>query len=208
MQYKYKFSYAAILLTLICAPLPASAQDADSPIATNPILSQASDMADETLDMQTLPGPKKLPPAENFVLAVAPAGLLFASFDSNSNYSVDQQELFTGQSRAFVAADKNGNKTLTVFELNSWRERALGNADAAPRMIAFDSNYDQKITRAEFNHALTNMFGLLDKNEDGTADYSELLRKVNMPKRGERIARTPRSDMDGQRTGQDRRQRG
>ncbi|MGB0907988.1 MAG: EF-hand domain-containing protein [Maricaulaceae bacterium] len=182
-------SMAGALAAILALSTPALAQTLpdDGPIATNPVPDiktdiKAASAADE-LSLETLPEAKRRPLSENKVQAIGPAGLLMASFERSGDYSISREEFNAGQSRAFTAADENGNGALTLFELNRWREAALGREDAAPGMIAFDSNYDQRITQTEFAQALMGAFRIMDKDEDGALSFAELLRDVRLPTR-------------------------
>lgn len=117
------------------------------------------------------------------VTSVGAGAMLFASFDTNADYRVSEAEFIAGRRQAFNAADKDKSKTLNLFELEDWREAALGSLDAAPGNLAFDKDYDQRITRAEFDHALNYVFNAGDKNEDGVLAFSELVKVFEMPRR-------------------------
>lgn len=136
------------------------------------------------------------------ITSVGAGAMLFASFDTNTDYSINQIEFAAGRTQAFNAADKDNSKTLSLFELEDWREAALGSLDAAPGNLAFDKDYDQRITRAEFDHALGFVFNVSDINNDGILAFSELVKVFEMPRRPiieeqdsiERINRQSRND--------------
>jgi len=117
------------------------------------------------------------------ITAVGAGSMLFASFDSNADYEVNNTELAAGLTKAFNAADKDKSKALSLFELEDWRAAALGSLDAAPGNLAFDKDYDQRVTRAEFDHALGYVFKTGDKNDDGVLAFSELVNVFEMPRR-------------------------
>lgn len=134
--------------------------------------------------------------------------MLFASFDTNTDYKINSTEFAAGRTQAFNAADKDNSKTLSLFELEDWREAALGSLDAAPGNLAFDKDYDQRVTRAEFDHALNYIFKVGDKNDDGDLAFSELVKVFEMPRRPivekkedpiERINRQSRHDQQRRR---------
>jgi len=54
--------------------------------------------------------------------------------------------LTSGLAKAFKSADKDDSTTLSLFELEDWREAALGSLDAAPGTLAFDKDFDQRVT--------------------------------------------------------------
>ena len=117
------------------------------------------------------------------ITSVGAAAMLFASFDTNADYSINEVEFAAGRMKAFKAADKNNSNTLSLFELEDWREAALGSLDAAPGNLAFDKDYDQRITQAEFDHALSFVFNAGDKNDDNVLAFSELVKVFEMPRR-------------------------
>jgi len=117
------------------------------------------------------------------ITSVGAGAMLFASFDTNADYAINDLEFAAGRTQAFNAADKDKSKTLNLFELEDWREAALGSLDAAPGNLAFDKDYDQRVTRAEFDYALGYVFKAGDKNEDGVLAFSELVKVFEMPRR-------------------------
>jgi len=123
------------------------------------------------------------------ITSIGAGAMLFASFDTNTDYSINQVEFAAGRTQAFNAADKDSSKTLSLFELEDWREAALGSLDAAPGNLAFDKDYDQRVTRAEFDHALGFVFKAGDKNDDGILAFSELVKVFEMPRRPVRESR-------------------
>lgn len=163
-----------LLLTalLLCAVSTAA-------LATDPLLE------DEDL-VEELPNKKLERRGERIkgpITSVGAGALLFASFDTNTDYSINDVEFAAGRAQAFNAADKDKSNTLSLFELEDWREAALGSLDAAPGNLAFDKDYDQRITREEFDYALTYVFKAGDKNDDGLLAFSELVKVFEMPRR-------------------------
>ena len=142
------------------------------------------------------------------ITSVGAGALLFASFDTNTDYAVNEVEFAAGRTQAFNSADKDNSKTLSLFELEDWREAALGSLDAAPGNLAFDKDYDQRVTRAEFDHALGFVFKAGDKNKDGILAFPELVKVFEMPRRSriekeedpiDRINRQGRNDQQRRR---------
>ncbi len=117
------------------------------------------------------------------ITSVGAGAMLFASFDTNSDYQVNALEFAAGRTQAFNAADKDSSKTLSLFELEDWRQAALGSLDAAPGNLAFDKDYDQRVTRAEFDHALGFVFNAGDKDNNGVLAFSEVVNVFEMPRR-------------------------
>lgn len=152
-----------------------------------PTLAIATDPFPEDLEqVEELPNKKLERRGERVkgpITSVGAGAMLFASFDTNSDYEINEIEFLAGRTQAFNAADKDKSKTLSLFELEDWREAALGSLDAAPGNLAFDKDYDQRITRAEFDHALSFVFNAGDKNKDGLLAFSELVTVFEMPRR-------------------------
>jgi len=117
------------------------------------------------------------------ITAVGAGAMLFASFDENADYKINAAEFAAGLTQAYASADKNSSNSLSLFELEDWRKAALGSLDAAPGNLAFDKDYDQRVTREEFDHALTYVFNVNDKNSDGELAISELVNVFEMPRR-------------------------
>lgn len=148
-------------------------------LANDPLL-------EDDMELETLPNKKLERRGERIkgpITSIGAGGMLFASFDKDSDYRVTQIEFTSGLSTAFKAADKDLSKTLSLFELEDWRKAALGSLDAAPGNLAFDKDYDQRVTRSEFDHALGFVFKAGDKNNDGILEFSELVKVFEMPRR-------------------------
>lgn len=148
-------------------------------LANDPLL-------EDDMELETLPNKKLERRGERIkgpITSIGAGGMLFASFDKDSDYRVTQTEFTSGLSTAFKAADKDLSKTLSLFELEDWRKAALGSLDAAPGNLAFDKDYDQRVTRSEFDHALGFVFKAGDKNNDGILEFSELVKVFEMPRR-------------------------
>lgn len=142
------------------------------------------------------------------ITSVGAGAMLFATFDTNTDYNINQIEFAAGRTQAFNAADKDNSGSLSLFELEDWREAALGSLDAAPGNLAFDKDYDQRVSRAEFDYALGYVFKAGDKNKDGVLAFSELVKVFEMPRRPaieqeedpvERINRQSRNDQQRRR---------
>lgn len=117
------------------------------------------------------------------ITSVGAGAMVFAGLDKDADYKITEIELTSGITLAFNSADKDNSKSLSLFELEDWREAALGSLDAAPGNLAFDKDFDQRVTRAEFNHALRLVFESGDKNKDGILAFSELVKVFEMPRR-------------------------
>ena len=75
----------------------------------------------------------------------------------------------------FNIADTDKSGVISPFELEDWRKTALGSLDAPPGNLSFDKDYDQRITKNEFNKTLISIFESGDKNNDGILKFSELV---------------------------------
>ena len=117
------------------------------------------------------------------ITSVGAGAMLFASFDKSADYKINAAEFTAGLKTAFKSADKDRSTTLSLFELEDWRVAALGSLDAAPGNLAFDKDYDQRVTRAEFDYALNYVFKAGDKDDDGVLEFSELVKVFEMPRR-------------------------
>ncbi|MBL4852627.1 MAG: hypothetical protein JKY25_00120 [Robiginitomaculum sp.] len=105
------------------------------------------------------------------VIQTARAGaLLFASFDANSDYVIDRQEVGKGIAQAFKQADRDGDDYLSLVELEGWRVAALGSEHAAPSNFAFAPNFARGVTREMFTQVLQRLADRLDKDDQSEMD--------------------------------------
>lgn len=130
------------------------------------------------------------------VTGIRPAALVFATFDTNGDYSVDQTELASGHAVTFTRADRDNSGYLSIIEIEAWRRNALGSTDAIPGRMAFDPNLDNRITKAEFGSAFSSLFRDSDTNEDGKLDFAEMVDVFDMPKRRSQNERDRERDLD------------
>ena len=147
---------------------------------------EASQTAKADEGVETLQDPKAN--AENrmprgAVTTLHAAGLLFASFDSNGDYTVDTAEFIAGRDASFARADQTGNGSLSLIELQDWRALALGSLDAAPSNMAFDRDFDQTVSYPEFDEMFGSIFQAKDTDADGRVAFSELIRVIEIPDR-------------------------
>tara|TARA_R110000787_G_scaffold234440_2_gene341338 strand:+ start:528 stop:1064 length:537 start_codon:yes stop_codon:yes gene_type:complete len=104
-----------------------------------------------------------------------PVALLFAGMDVDHDHVIDEAELANGIMREWQAI---GTRTVSALSLAEWSVYALGDADALPNHIAFDSNFDGQVTEAEFRARLVSEFAQLDANHDQQLTRAELLIKA------------------------------
>jgi len=115
------------------------------------------------------------------ITAMGSAGLLIASFNRNDNYSIDQDEFTRGRDKAFEIADNNNDGQLSPFEMETWRTNALGSVDASPGNMYFDPDFNQLVSKQEFNVALGKIFQTSDKDGNGIISFDELVKIVERP---------------------------
>jgi len=129
-------------------------------------------------------------------IVAAPLGMAIAAFDRDGDLKVSRGEYEWGVAKSFAGADRNGDDTLSLIEFGAWAEATLGNAGALPGRFDFDSDGDDKISRAEFRSLFAARFAMLDANKDGALVRSELVSFVDTPlPRGGRNERAkPRVD--------------
>jgi hypothetical protein len=96
--------------------------------------------------------------------------LLFAGFDRNSDYIIDKAEISAGIDRSFNAADVDNSQSVSLVELEGWREKALGSLDAAPHNYAFAPNFARTVSLETFRTVLNKMAESLDKDDEGDMD--------------------------------------
>jgi len=113
--------------------------------------------------------------------ALTTGGLLIANFNRNGDYSIDKTEYQNGVNEAFDLADTNGNGTINAIEMEVWRTKAFGTTDAPPHSMFFDKNFNQATTRAEYDEAMAELFKSSDKDQNGSIEFSELVRAVSRP---------------------------
>lgn len=122
-----------------------------------------------------------IPKIRGPITIIRPAALMFAAFDRNADYSISRLEATLGATDAFGRADKNKNGKVSLFELEDWRAAALGSMDALPGNLNFDTDYDNQVSKTEFEGALMALFDRHDKNEDGAVVHSELMQILEVP---------------------------
>jgi len=115
------------------------------------------------------------------ITSIRPASLLFASFNRNDDYSIDQKEFADGIQKSFEIADNNKDDKLTPFELEIWRKNALGSIDAAPGSMMLDTDFNQLVTHAEFDAALGKLYQASDRDGNGVVSFDELVKIISRP---------------------------
>lgn len=133
--------------------------------------------------VERIPGNRPAAQRGDMRFTLAPAGLVFASFDTDGDYAISQTELGNGITTAFARADSNGNGRLSLVELDRWRGGALGSLDKLPGNTQFDRNFDSAVTAREFTDVLSRIAKRLDRDKDGMLQFSELWEKARPTRR-------------------------
>ena len=118
-----------------------------------------------------------------------PGGLMLASFDKNGDFQVDQTELDKGKAHAFTILDKDGNGRASLIELQAWRLQVLGSEDATPGTMHFDPNFDQTVSKDEFNESVDFLFNRADADDNSVVEFSELIEIRDQSRSGQRQSR-------------------
>jgi Ca2+-binding EF-hand superfamily protein len=108
-------------------------------------------------------------------MSATPAAVMLAGLDTNQDQKIDRKELEAGADRAFESADADHNGAVTIGELADWARRWLGDAYALPGHFQFDTDQNDRISRAEFHTTFERLFAQFDQNKDGVIERSELL---------------------------------
>lgn len=162
-------------LSVVSAGVILSLSIAGSTIAQDDEIEGLASLDDQRSEMPSIPkirGP---------ITIIRPAALLFATFDKDADYSISRQEAALGTTDAFGRADKNRNGKVSLFELEDWRAAALGSMDALPGNLNFDTDYNNQVSKSEFESALMELFDRHDKNEDGAVKHNELMQILEVP---------------------------
>ncbi|WP_290494711.1 EF-hand domain-containing protein [Hyphomonas sp. UBA4494] len=114
-------------------------------------------------------------PARSQGLSAPPVALLFVSMDSNHDHFVSHEEVDNGIDREWRALAGPNPVHQSAVQMSNWAAETLGNLNALPSPIAFDSNLDGAITASEFRIRLIDTFDRIDKNQDGLLSRAELL---------------------------------
>ncbi|MEE2879561.1 MAG: EF-hand domain-containing protein [Pseudomonadota bacterium] len=97
-----------------------------------------------------------------------PGGGLLASFDTNGDGRISEDELNLGIERAFVEADANGDGVLTAIEQQQWAADLPTRDDSLANPVRFDPNLDRRVSFQEFSSVITDLSR--DYRGDGHAE--------------------------------------
>ena len=93
---------------------------------------------------------------------------------------------------------------MSLFELEDWRKASLGSLDARPGNISFDKDFDQRVSKAEFEKAFSYIQKRNDKDSDGIISFEEMVRVFEMPRRSRSESRNGGGRQGGGRAGSGR----
>lgn len=112
--------------------------------------------------------------AELPLVITAPEAMLFLEMDENRDRRIDAAELARGQARAWAELAGEADET-SLVSVRDWLVDVLGSAEADLRFLNFDPDFNQRVTRLEFDAALAARFRSRDLDADGALARSELL---------------------------------
>jgi hypothetical protein len=151
------YRYLPIALTLFAAP-PALAQN----------VTQRQPVA--------LPARGPAPPiATQPTMVVEPVAMMIAACDADGDARVTRAELTACVARSFAAVDETHSGSIGYIGYGDWAAKWLGDANALPSPFTVDADGDNRITLAELQNALGQIFDRLDKDHDGVLTRAELL---------------------------------
>lgn len=117
------------------------------------------------------PGPGQ-PPA---TMMVEPAAMMIAACDLDGDGRTTAAELHTCVERSFAAIDTGHKGSLGYIEFADWAERWLGDRNALPSPFEVDTDGDNRITLAELQVKMAQIFRRLDRDHDGVVTRAECL---------------------------------
>ena len=118
-------------------------------------------------------------------LSAPPAALLLVSMDTDRDHYVSRQELDAGIDHEWQLLAGPNEVRQSAVRMSNWSAETLGDINALPSPIAFDSNLDGTITDQEFRVRLTDTFDQMDKDHDGALSRAELLAAPRATERDE-----------------------
>jgi Ca2+-binding EF-hand superfamily protein len=132
------------------------------------------------------PGSPQLPPQPPATLVVEPVAMAIAAFDADGDARVSRAELIEGVRRSFAAIDTAQAGAIGYIAFADWAERFLGDRNALPSPFETDADADNRITLAELQAKMAEVFARLDRDRDGTVTRAECLTiRATPPRRDE-----------------------
>lgn len=100
-----------------------------------------------------------------------PVSLLLTEFDKNNDGVTSIKELQSG-----IAVEwQQFEKPRSAIRFGQWRAQKFGSGEAFPAHLAFDRDFDGKVSKSEFSNRLSSGFERLDKNNDTQLSRAEML---------------------------------
>ena len=112
---------------------------------------------------------------EELPMRAEPAAMFLAGLDTDVDGIVTRQELDEALDRLWASADANKDGSVSILELNNWRQHWFGTSDGWPGQFHFDTDGNSLIPRTEFDNGIKAIFDDFDRNRDGKLERSELL---------------------------------
>ncbi|CAN5267348.1 hypothetical protein BH10PSE12_BH10PSE12_08750 [soil metagenome] len=127
-------------------------------------------LAAAAADARPKPPSASTPPT----ITAAPVALMITGFDTDADLRVTRAEYDIGVKRAFDSV-AGGGDSLSPIDLDHWGARWLGNSGALPGRLDFDTDGDDRVSRAEFSARFAAIFQTYDADSDGVITRGELL---------------------------------
>jgi Ca2+-binding EF-hand superfamily protein len=93
--------------------------------------------------------------------------------DTNKDGRINRDEIMPRMAKRFAAVDANGDKVVTVAEIDTMLQKRL-EARRTKMLELMDANKDGKITQAEFDRVADSLFDKADTDHNGGVDLAEL----------------------------------
>ncbi|MCF6220724.1 MAG: hypothetical protein L3J65_06400 [Robiginitomaculum sp.] len=136
--------------------------------------------------IETIQHKERIGRSGTFIQIPRAGALLFAGFDADGDYIIDKAEVAEGIAKAYVRADKDNSKSLSLVELEAWRVAALGSEHAAPSNFAFAPNFARTVSAQTFTKVIMDLAERLDTDDQGNIDgkiaMSDLLKNFSPPR--------------------------
>ncbi|WP_231725973.1 MULTISPECIES: EF-hand domain-containing protein [unclassified Sphingomonas] len=107
-------------------------------------------------------------------VVVEPVGMLIATFDRDGDAVVTPDELDTGVGATFTASAR-GAGDIGYIQFADWAERWLGDRTALPGPFEVDRDQDNRITLAELQGRMREIYARIDADKDQRVTRKELL---------------------------------
>ncbi|GEM_PF-3964530 len=81
---------------------------------------------------------------------IKPGALLFATFDTNQDFVISEEEIESGARRTFQLADADGNGVMTPLEQRDWALKIGSDTDVIANPTTFPSGIPGQVNEEEF----------------------------------------------------------